>query len=55
MDPRKKSERAHLTVKELLYTCQALLSVDAQSRLDTVYWVIGDCKDDGWNIVVMEE
>jgi hypothetical protein len=52
---RIESDGAHLSVKELLDARQALLPVDALSRLGAVYRVSRDGKDDRWDIVVMEE
>jgi hypothetical protein len=52
---RSVRDEAYLSVKELLYTRQALLPVDAQSRLVAVYWVFRNGKYDRWHVVVVKE
>ena len=52
---RTVSNEAYLSVKELLYARQALLPVDAQSRLVAVHWILRNGKDDRWHVVVVKE
>jgi len=46
---------AYLSIKELLYTRQALLPVYTQSGLIAVYWIFRDGKDDRWDVIVVKE
>ena len=53
--PYSASVNTNLSIKELLYARQTLLPIDAQPRHRSVYRVFRNRKDDGWDIVIMEE
>ena len=53
--PYSAGVNTNLSIKELLYARQTLLPIDAQPRHRSVYRVFRNRKDDGWDIVIMEE